>query len=170
MHTGGGMLQCATTSSSSRIRTTSTSKTRHQRRKTEEMSPTIFAYNLIAEYASNGQKIRYGELYDSMAPVFGWPKRTPGHAWFKRLPLAQVGSLCGERGEPCLSSIVRREDKTIGKGYQTAHYNCYGVRITANHGCGDECVNCRRAILETARKESWKVFDYPWEPIADRAA
>lgn len=132
------------------------------------MSPTIFAYNLIAEYANNGRKVTYAELYDAMAPVFGWPKRKPdraGHSWFKRLPLAQVGSLCGERGEPCLSAIVRRRDKTIGEGYKTAHHNCYGIWITANHGCGDKCVNCRRAILATAKAESWKVFDHLWEPI-----
>jgi hypothetical protein len=135
------------------------------------MTPTTFAYNLIGEYANSGRKIRYQELYDAMAPVFGWPMRNKegraGHAWFKRLPLAQVGSLCGERGEPCLSSIVRRKDKTIGKGYQTAHFNCYGVRITSSHGCGDECGNCRQAILKAAQQEAWKVFDHWWEPIRD---
>lgn len=132
------------------------------------MSPTIYAYNLIAEYAKSDRRISYQELYDVMAPVFGWPKRVQGHSWFKRLPLAQVGSLCGERSEPCLSSIVRRKDKTIGKGYKTAHFNCYGTWITKNHGCGDECVNCRRAILETAKREARRVFDYPWEPISEK--
>ena len=134
------------------------------------MSPTIFAYNLIAEYASTGRKILYQELYDAMAPVFGWPKRTQGHAWFKRLPLAQVGTLCGERGEPCLSSIVRRKDRMIGKGYETAHHNCYGVWITTSHGCGGECGNCRQAILKTAQREAWKVFDHSWTPLGIEVA
>ena len=48
----------------------------------------------------------------------GLPAWKPGHAWFKLLPLAEIGTLCGLRNEPCLSALVREQDRIhIGKGY-----------------------------------------------------
>jgi hypothetical protein len=125
-------------------------------------SLVAFAYDFLVDCAADGRKTTYRSLYDAMAPRFGWPAWKPGHSWFQRLPLAQVGTLCGENGEPCLSALVRQQDGTIGKGYQTAHFNCYGVALTS-HDYSCECDNCRYRIREAAKKEMHAVFDH-WGP------
>ena len=127
---------------------------------------TLFAYTILVERARQRRKITYRELYDLMQKEFGWPPFRSGHSWFQRLPLAEVGTLCGVRGEPCLSSLVRRQDKTIGKGYQTAHLNCYHVEITS-HDYACECYRCSELIRITARDEMWKCYDY-WSGAAPR--
>jgi hypothetical protein len=94
-----------------------------------------------------------------MAPQFGWPARKPGHSWFQRLPLAELGSLCGENGEPCLSALVCQQDGNIGKYYQTAHFNCHGKKVTS-HDYACECGNCRYNINKAAREETQAVFNH----------
>ena len=117
----------------------------------------VFAYDLLGLYAVRSKKTTYRDLYNLMAPEFDWPAWKPGHSWFKRLPLAEVASLCGENGEPCLSALVRHQDGTIGKGYQTAHFNCHGVELTT-HDYACECGNCHYIILNAARDETKAVF------------
>ncbi len=119
----------------------------------------VFAYDVLVSCAEEGKKTTYKDLYNIMAPEFGWPAWKPGHSWFQRLPLAEVGSLNGENGEPCLSALVRQQNGTIGKGYQTAHFNCYGKKLTS-HDYACECGNCDYLIREAARKEMQAVFEH----------
>jgi len=119
----------------------------------------VFAYDVLVSYAAKRKKTTYKDLYNIMAPKFGWPPLTPGHSWFKRLPLAEVGSINGERGEPCLSALVRQQNDVIGKGYQTAHFNCHGKKLTS-HDYACECGNCEYLIREAARKEVQAVFEH----------
>ena len=123
----------------------------------------VFAYDLLGLYAVRSKKTTYRDLYNLMAPEFDWPAWKPGHSWFKRLPLAEVASLCGENGEPCLSALVRHQDGTIGKGYQTAHFNCHGVELTT-HDYACECGNCHYIILNAARDETKAVFRHWSDP------
>lgn len=122
---------------------------------------TVFAHKILADWARNRRRITYKELYLLMASEFGWPAWRRGHAWFKRLPLAQVGAHCGKLGQPCLSALVRQQDRTIGHGYTTAHKNCYGKSIT-NHDYGCPCGNCEYLIQKAAKAETEKVFRY-WQ-------
>ena len=119
----------------------------------------VFAYDVLVSHAVRRKKTTYKDLYNIMAPEFDWPKWTSGHSWVKRLPLAEVGSLCGQNGEPCLSALVRLQDRTIGKGYQTAHFNCHGVELTT-HDYACECGNCHRAIWQAARDETQAIFNH----------
>ncbi len=53
----------------------------------------------------------------------------------------------GDRNEPCLSALVREQDRIrIGKGYQTAHFNCHGVSLVGHAVGGDfddfDCPRC----------------------------
>jgi hypothetical protein len=132
----------------------------------------VFAYDLLVDRAHAGLKITYKELYQEMAPVFGWPTWRNGHNWFQRLPLAEVGEMCGLRKEPCLSALVRHQDRLyIGKGYQTAHLNCHGVRPTTpghDYDCacwediGQGLGPCHRLVNETAWAETILVRSYPY--------
>lgn len=104
---------------------------------------TVYGYNLLVD--QNGKKITYKDMYIDMASALGWPTWKPGHAWFKLLPLAEIGTLCGLRSEPCLSALVREQDRIhIGKGYQTAHFNCHGVSLVG-HAVGDD-FDCPRCV------------------------
>lgn len=123
---------------------------------------TFDAYNVLVSCAQKRRKITYKELYLAMAKELGWPAWKAGHAWFQRLPLVQVGTMCGRNGEPCLSSLVRQKDGGIGKGYQTAHFNCHGIRITS-HDYACECGNCHYLIRNAARDEARAVFEH-WAP------
>ena len=49
----------------------------------------VFAYDVLVSYAKEDKKTTYKDLYNVMAPAFGWPAWKPGHSWFKRLPLAK---------------------------------------------------------------------------------
>lgn len=56
---------------------------------------TLFAYTILVERARQRRETTYRELYDLMQKEFGWPAFQSGHSWFQRLPLAEVGTLCG---------------------------------------------------------------------------
>ena len=114
---------------------------------------------MLVSYAVRGKRTTYKDLYNIMPPEFDWPAWKPGHSWFKSLPLAEVGSLNGENGEPCLSALVRHQDGTIGKGYQTAHFNCRGEELTS-HAYEYECGNCHYIIGKAARDETQAVFEH----------
>lgn len=118
-----------------------------------------FAHNLLAAHAEYRERTTYKDLYLAMAPEFGWPRWRPGHAWVKRLPLAEVGTLCGELGEPCLPALVRHKDGNIGVGYQTAHLNCYGERLL-DHDYGCECGNCDYVLQKVARAVTQTCWGY----------
>ena len=120
---------------------------------------TLFAYWILVDRARRRKKITYKELYLLMAAEFGWPDWKPGNAWSKRLPLAQVGEYCGNLGQPCLSALVRQQDGTIGKGYTTAHWNCYHQQVTS-HDYKCPCGNCEYLIQQCAKLETQKVFSY----------
>jgi hypothetical protein len=122
---------------------------------------TQLAYNILVECARAQSKTTCMKMNNQMASECGWPPLTPGHAWMTRLKphLAMVGELCGQRGEPCLSALVRQQNDSIGKGFTTAYYNCYGTLITRrDDGC--PCGNCKQYIQAAARDETLKSFDY----------
>ena len=127
---------------------------------TQPSATTLLAYNILVECARSRTKTTYMKMYNQMAPDCGWPAQTPGHAWMARLKphLAMVGDLCGQRGEPCLSALVRQQNDTIGKGFATAFYNCYGTRIT-RHDDGCPCGNCTQYIQKAAKDETLKCFE-----------
>lgn len=120
----------------------------------------LVTHDLLVDCARVGRKTSYRELYDKLALECSWPPYAQGHAWMTRMKpyLAEVGTLCGERGEPCLSALVRQQDGKIGKGFATAYYNCYHTRIT-RHDDGCPCGNCTQYIQQAAQKETRKCFD-----------
>jgi len=122
---------------------------------------TLLVHTILVGCARKREKTTYIALYNRMAPECGWLAWSAGHAWMKRLSphLAMVGTFCGQRGEPCLSALVRQQDGTIGKGFATAYFNCYNTRIT-RHDDSCPCGNCRQFILNAAKKETLKAFDY----------
>lgn len=84
---------------------------------------------LLADRVVTGNGlITYGQLYDEMAPLCGWPDRTPGHAWTKRLPLMNIAVLDSRFGEPLLPALVRKDTlgMPIGDGFGGAVLECYG--------------------------------------------
>lgn len=123
----------------------------------------VLTHDVLVEHARSGRKTTYRDLYDRLASTCSWPPFSPGHAWMARLKpyLAEVGTLCGERGEPCLSALARQQDGKIGKGFVTAYYNCYGIRVTP-HDDGCPCGNCAQYIQEAAKEEMLKCFAF-WE-------
>jgi hypothetical protein len=124
----------------------------------------IFAYNLLVD--QHGEKITYKQLYIDMQPQFGWPIWRPGNAWPKLLPLAEVGIMNGLRNEPCLAALVRWQDRLyIGKGYQTAHFNCHGARLTRHPydcPCFDQRMECWDRIQRGAWNETRLIRAYPY--------
>ena len=117
----------------------------------------LYAYDILVERARSRREITYKELYLAMREEFGWPEWTPGHVWFKKLPLPGVAQACRERNEPCLSALVRKQDGTIGKGYQTAHGVRYRKELTS-HDYSCECDNCETLIASAVRVESEAAF------------
>jgi hypothetical protein len=134
----------------------------------------IYAYDLLVD--RHGWKITYKDMYLDMAPVFGWPplktRGQLGNAWYQKLPLAEVGTMNGLRNEPCLAALVRWQDRLhIGKGYQTGHFNCHGVRPTApgheyDCGCWEDLGQgfgpCHRLVHKAAWAETRLIRAYPY--------
>jgi hypothetical protein len=125
----------------------------------------MFTYDLLVGYAKRGKTITYGKLYDTLGARFGWRARTNGNWWYKRLPLAELGQLNGENGEPALASLVRQDKpgRPIGMGYKTAHLNCHGITLVGHSG-GCACLTCEVVINDAARKEARLCFVFPSWP------
>jgi len=58
-----------------------------------------------------------------------------------------------------MSALVRQQNGTIGKGYTTAHWNCYHKQVTS-HGYKCPRENCDYLIQHCARRGTQKVFSY----------
>lgn len=119
----------------------------------------IFTYYVLASFAVLGETTTYGELYDILAARFGWRKRWNGNGWVRSLPLAELGTLNRENGEPALAALVRKKDGTIGVGYKTAHLHCHDVALTGHEG-GCECEVCRNAVNEASPIETRRCFEH----------
>jgi hypothetical protein len=122
-----------------------------------------FAFDVEEDHAHHNETDTYKDLYIDMQPVFGWPVirdwSRPGNAWVHLLPLAELGTLCKQRGVPCLACLVRHQDGSIGDGYVTGHYNTYGVSLL-RPGHPYRCPCCRYRINRAARAETQIAWSY----------
>ena len=96
-----------------------------------------------------------------LAERFGWPEWSNGNWWAKYLPLAELGTLNKENGEPALAALVRKEEpgRPIGVGYKTAHVNCHGVTLVGHEG-GCACKTCLAVVNAAARAETRRCFEH----------
>lgn len=96
-----------------------------------------------------------------LAERFGWPEWSNGNWWAKYLPLAELGTLNKENGEPALAALVRKEEpgRPIGVGYKTAHVNCHGVTLVGHEG-GCACETCLAVVNAAARAETRRCFEH----------
>jgi hypothetical protein len=121
----------------------------------------MFTYHVLVSYAERRKTTTYGRLYDILAAEFDWPKRVNGNSWQKRLPLAQLGTLNKENGEPALASLVRKNEpgRPIGVGYKTAHLNCHGITLVGHEG-GCACETCEAVVNAAGRREARLCFEH----------
>jgi hypothetical protein len=122
-----------------------------------------FSHDVLADHAHHHETTTYKDHYLALQPVFNLPVIRdwghPGQAWYDRLGLAQVGTLCGQRGEPSLPCLVRHQDGSVGDGYVTGHLNTHGVSLL-RVGHPYRCPCCRFRINRAARAETQLAWAY----------
>lgn len=96
---------------------------------------TEWAYKsreLLAGLCPRESLITYGDYYDTLRPLCGWPQRSNGFWWCMNIAaptLMETARLNKLFGEPLLPSLVRKAKPgmPIGDGYDGAVFERYGV-------------------------------------------